>query len=79
MITFTGILLVRKYKPRNREQNTVKKLIISIALSVIWMIQPAVSAERITIGSRLELMIDNYLIERMSGGAELRLHYPTMR
>ena len=33
----------------------------------------------IDIGSRLELMVDDYLIERMSGGAMLRLHQPTMR
>ena len=33
----------------------------------------------IDIGSRLELMVDDYLIERMSGGAVLRLHQPTMR
>ena len=33
----------------------------------------------IDIGSRLEPMVDDYLIERMSGGAVLRLHQPTMR
>ena len=31
----------------------------------------------VNIGSRLELMVDDYLIERMSGGAALRLHHPT--
>ena len=31
----------------------------------------------IDIGSRLELMVDDYLIARMSAGAELRLHRPT--
>ena len=30
----------------------------------------------IDIGSRLELMIDDYLIARMSGGARLRMHRP---
>ena len=35
--------------------------------------------EPIDIGSRLELMVDNYLIERISGGAELRLHRPVQR
>ena len=35
--------------------------------------------EPINIGSRLELMVDDYLIERMSGGAELRLHRPAER
>ena len=33
----------------------------------------------INIGSRLELMVDDYLIERISGGAELRLHRPEQR
>ena len=31
------------------------------------------------IGSRLELMVDDYLIERMNGGVRLHLHSPTMR
>ncbi|HPO13473.1 MAG TPA: hypothetical protein PLI09_08515 [Candidatus Hydrogenedentes bacterium] len=35
------------------------------------------AAEPVSIGSRLELMIDDYLIEHMSGGATLRLHPPT--
>jgi hypothetical protein len=39
----------------------------------------AAAIEPIDIGSRLELMVDDYLIERMSGGAELRLHRPTER
>ena len=33
----------------------------------------------IYIGSRLELMVDDYLIERMNGGVRLHLHRPTMR
>ena len=32
-----------------------------------------------TIGSRLELMVDDHLIETMSGAARLRLHSPVMR
>ena len=40
---------------------------------------PAGPVEPIDIGSRLELMVDDYLIERMSGGAELRLHRPAER
>jgi len=31
----------------------------------------------IDIGSRRELMVDDYLIEELRGGAELRLHHPT--
>ena len=33
----------------------------------------------IDIGSRLELMVDEYLIARLSGGAELRLNRPILR
>ena len=39
---------------------------------------PAMATKPINIGSRLELMVDDYLIERMSG-AVLRLHRPTQR
>ena len=34
----------------------------------------ATGTQPIDIGSRLELMVDDYLVERMSGGAKLRLH-----
>ena len=35
--------------------------------------------EAIPIGSRLELMVDDYLIDRMVGKAELRMHQPISR
>ena len=37
------------------------------------------SEEPIRIGSRLELLLDRYLVDRLSGGAELRLHRPVPR
>ena len=37
------------------------------------------SAQPIDVGARLELMIDDYLIDSMTGGAALRLHHPTPR
>ncbi|NIA12803.1 MAG: hypothetical protein GWP08_01890 [Nitrospiraceae bacterium] len=37
------------------------------------------AGQPIDVGSRLELMIDDYLIEAMAGGAALRLHHPTPR
>jgi hypothetical protein len=37
----------------------------------------AVSSEPIDIGSRLELMVDDYLIDKIEGDAEIRLHQPT--
>jgi len=39
----------------------------------------AAAGEPIDIGSRLELMVDDYLIERVRGGVELRLHRPVER
>lgn len=40
---------------------------------------PAAADEPIDIGSRRELLVDDYLIDEMYGGAELRLHRPTPR
>jgi hypothetical protein len=37
------------------------------------------AASPINIGSRRELFIDDFLIERLGGGAELRLHHPEPR
>lgn len=39
----------------------------------------AAAAEPINIGSRLELMVDDYLIDQMSESTELRLHHPVRR
>jgi len=35
------------------------------------------ATEPVHIGSRLELFVDDYLIDRMTGGATLQLHHPT--
>jgi hypothetical protein len=40
---------------------------------------PALAGEPINIDSRRELFVDDYLIERLSGRAQLRLHRPTPR
>jgi len=37
------------------------------------------SADSIDIGSRRELFVDEYLVDRLSGKAELRLHHPVPR
>ncbi len=55
---------------------THSSLLATVLLSVAGML--AVGAEPITIGSRLELFVDDYLIQEMSG-AELVLHHPTPR
>jgi hypothetical protein len=39
----------------------------------------APAAEPIDLGSRLELFVDDYLIDRVTGKAELRLHHPVPR
>ena len=36
-------------------------------------------SDSIDIGSRRELMVDDFLIDSISGGAELRLHHPVER
>lgn len=39
----------------------------------------SIEAQPIEIGSRLELFVDDHIIERITGGAQLRLHRPTRR
>jgi len=52
-------------------------------LAAVVVLLPLASAvhadEPIRIGSRLELLVDSYLIARRSGSAALRLHHPTPR
>lgn len=57
-------------------------LSLPAALSVCLMSVPAVRAaspEVIDIGSRRELFVDDLLIDKISGGAGLRLHHPVSR
>jgi len=56
----------------------IKALVLAVVLCS-WAVSMAVSAEPIDVGSRLELMVDDYLIEETKGGAELRLHHPRPR
>ena len=55
------------------------RIFLTAALGGATTCCAAMELEPIEIGSRLELMVDDYLIERMTGGAELRLHRPTER
>ena len=48
-------------------------LLLSLAASMAWADKP------IDIGSRRELMVDDYLIDRFEGGARLELHHPAAR
>lgn len=50
------------------------------AILLVLVTAPVAQAqEPIEIGSRLELLVDDYLIASMSGGAHLQLHQPTRR
>jgi hypothetical protein len=49
------------------------------AAAVLAAVVVACGAERIALGSRLELFVDDFLIEKMSGGAHLQLHHPIPR
>ncbi len=56
----------------------------ALFLAVVVTAYPAITHhaaadETINIGSRLELMVDDYLIEKMSDSTELRLHRPVRR
>ncbi len=46
---------------------------------LLFFAAPLRSGEPLNIGSRRELFVDDFLIEKLSGEAELRLHHPTPR
>lgn len=52
---------------------------IGMLFTVVCLAMNAHAQQPVNIGSRLELLVDNYLIESMSGGLSLRLHQPTRR
>lgn len=55
----------------------VLRLLLMVLL--LWQTLPTHAADPVAIGSRLELMVDDYLIERLEGGATRRLHHPIAR
>jgi len=57
------------------------RILFAITLAVSSLVQPLASApDRVLdLGTRLELFVDEFLIERISGGAERRLHRPVPR
>ena len=60
----------------------MKLKFVSLLVAVVGMVSlaaPAAAAEVIDIGSRRELLIDGALVERLLGGARLRLHHPEPR
>lgn len=55
------------------------RLIAGLVALLLFPLQVNAESKSIHIGSRLELMVDDFLIEKMSGKAELRLHKPVRR
>ena len=48
-------------------------------VSLLLVPSLSLAAEPVEIGSRRELFVDDSLVERLGGRAELRLHHPTPR
>jgi hypothetical protein len=67
--------------PASKRRNFVRR---SIALATAWLcafplVLRADDPAAIDIGSRRELFVDDFLIDRLEGKAELRLHHPEPR
>ena len=56
----------------------MKTVFMLAAFAVLFYLHPAL-AQPIDIGSRLELLVDDYLIDHMDGDVELLLHHPIPR
>ena len=54
------------------------RMLCSAVLSIAMCV-PAAATEPIDIGSRLELLVDDYLIDSMRGDVRLELHHPMRR
>ena len=61
-----------------RFQTAVTPSVVYLAI-VSFLLPLPLTAQPIQIGSRLELFVDDYLIEDITGGAELRQHEPAPR
>ncbi len=61
------------------DTRAVGTLAACMAIVVLCSVGMALGTEAIDIGSRRELFVDDYLIEKLGGGAELRLHHPVPR
>ena len=59
-------------------QTVVTPSVVYLAI-VSFLLPLPLTAQPIQIGSRLELFVDDYLIEDITGGAELRQHEPAPR
>jgi len=61
---------------RHRLTRSVLILTIFCSLTALCPATPLFAAEPIDVGSRRELFVDDYLIDKLDGDAELRLHKP---
>ena len=61
-----------------RFQIAVTPSVVCLAI-VSFLLPLPLAAQPIQVGSRLELFVDNYLIQDITGGAELRQHEPAPR
>ena len=52
---------------------------IVVGLALVWMSAAPMDGESVDIGGRLELMVDDYLVQSMTGKAELRINRPVPR
>ena len=57
----------------------MKKIVARLGVTSICALTAAYAEDAIRIGSRLELLVDEFLIEAMTDGARLQLHRPERR
>ena len=54
----------------------MKKLAAGLVLVPVCALAAQERDEAVNIGNRLELFVDNYLVERMTGEARMQLQHP---
>jgi hypothetical protein len=64
---------------QGKRTTTMKTIVATASIAFACALAAAGVDEAINIGSRLELLIDDYLIETVSGGARLEMHRPVRR
>ena len=60
-----------------RSMNSLRVLLVVSSLSSLAADRAATAAEAVDIGSRLELFVDDFLIDSLSGDAKQKVHQPT--
>ena len=57
----------------------MKWLIAGLVVACVCSVRAGETAQAIRIGSRLELLVDKFLVDAMKGAARLQLHHPVRR